>query len=186
MGCHGGFNLDEATRRSWYDPDAILSELQAGMVFADIGCGEGFFSLLAAKQVGENGKVYAVDIDPKAIDRLRQKAQKEGITNVVAKAASAEETVFCEACVDWVFYSMDLHDFEDQTKVLLNARKMIKPTGRLVDLDWKKQQMPFGPPVQIRFGEEKVQGLLKRAGFSVESIKDAGLYHYLIVAKPAP
>ena len=51
MGCHGGFSLDEATRRSWYNPEAILKDagLAAGMIFVDVGCGEGFFSLLAAR-----------------------------------------------------------------------------------------------------------------------------------------
>ena len=75
MGCHGGFSLDEATRRSWYNPEAILQDLHLGMTFADIGCGDGFFSILAAKKVGETGKVYAVDIDPSGIEKLKQQSQ---------------------------------------------------------------------------------------------------------------
>ena len=75
MGCHGGFSLDEATRRSWYNPDALLNDLRSGMTFADIGCGDGYFTLLAAKKVGETGKVYAVDIDPEGIEKLTSKAK---------------------------------------------------------------------------------------------------------------
>ena len=56
MTCHGGFSLDEATRRSWYNPEAVLKDLRKGMVLVDIGCGEGFFSILAAKKVGEEGQ----------------------------------------------------------------------------------------------------------------------------------
>lgn len=79
---------------------------------------------------------------------------------------------------------MDLHDFDDPAKVLANARAMVKPTGCLIDLDWKKQKMPMGPPVSIRFSEEKVCELLKTAGFKVDSMVDAGPYHYVVTAKP--
>lgn len=184
MGCHGGFSLDEATRRSWYNPDAILKELQAGMVFVDVGCGDGFFSILAAKKVGDSGKVYAVDIDASAIEKVKQKAKVEGLNNINARAGKAEDTVFCKSCADFIFYSMDLHDFSDSVKVLQNAKQMIKPNGQLLDLDWKKIEMPFGPPVSIRFSEEKASGLIESAGFTVTDVRDAGRYHYLITAKP--
>ena len=69
------------------------------MTFADIGCGDGFFSILAAKKVGEKGKVYAVDSDASAIEKLKKKAKAEGLENIVAKVGSAEETVFCSKCV---------------------------------------------------------------------------------------
>jgi ubiquinone/menaquinone biosynthesis C-methylase UbiE len=184
VGCHGGFSLDEATRRSWYNPEAILQNLQEGMVLVDIGCGDGFFSVLAAKKVGENGKVYGVDIDASAIERLKQKAKAEGLLNITAKIGKAEDTVFCKECADFVFFSMDLHDFDDPVKVLLNVKQMIKPKGRLIDLDWKKQEMSFGPPVAIRFSKEKAADLIRSAGFTVTNIEDAGSYHYVVTAKP--
>jgi ubiquinone/menaquinone biosynthesis C-methylase UbiE len=183
MGCHGGFSLDETTRRSWYNPEVVLHNLRTGMVFIDIGCGEGFFSLLAAKRVGVTGKVYSVDIDASAIEKLKLKAMAEGLTNITAKAGKAEETVFCEECADFIFYSMDLHDFNDPAKVLQNAKQMIKPIGQLIDLDWKKMDMPFGPPFTIRFNEEKASSLIESAGFTVTDVRDAGLYHYVITAK---
>jgi len=184
MGCHGGFSLDETTRRSWYNPEAILQDLQAGMVFVDIGCGDGFFSILAAKKVGGNGKVYSVDIDASAIEKLKQKTNAECLKNITAKVGKAEEMVFCRECADFVFFSMDLHDFSDPAKVLQNAKQMIKLNGRLIDLDWKKQEIPFGPPVAIRFSEEKAVGLMRFAGFTVTSVRDAGPYHYVVTAKP--
>jgi ubiquinone/menaquinone biosynthesis C-methylase UbiE len=183
MGCHGGFSLDEATRRSWYNPDAILQDLKESMTFADIGCGDGYFTILAAKKVGENGKVCAVDIDPSGIEKLKNKAKAEGLTNINAQVGKAEETVFCRGCVDIVFYSMDLHDFNDAEKVLLNAKQMLKPKGWLIDLDWKKKPMPFGPPVAIRFSEQHVADLLRVAGLSIADVKDAGPYHYVLTAK---
>ncbi len=184
MGCHGGFSLDEATRRSWYNPEAILKDLRSGMFFVDVGCGDGFFSILAAKKVGVNGNVYAVDVDASAIEKLEQKASAEGLKNITAKVGKAENTVFCLKCADFIFYSMDLHDFSDPAKVLQNAKRMVKPDGHLIDLDWKKMDMPFGPPVSIRFSEDYATGLLRSAGFVVTDTGDAGPFHYVLTAKP--
>ncbi len=185
MGCHGGFQLDEAVRRSWYNPEAILKDigLGSGMVFADVGCGDGFFSILAADAVGETGKVYAVDSDALAIDKLKRNAVELGLRNIDAKVGLAEETVFCRECADIVFYSMVLHDFKNPAVVLQNARKMLKLSGTLVDLDWKKKRMPFGPPVHIKFSEQQATRLITEAGFNVETVGNAGPYHYLIEAK---
>ena len=156
------------------------------MVFVDVGCGDGFFTLLAAKKVGADGKVYAVDSDASAIEKLNRRAQAEGLANVVSKVAAAEETVFCEGCADFVFFSMVLHDFAYPSKVLRNARKMVKPSGRLVDLDWKKQEMPFGPPFRIRFSEEYASSLIQDAGFHVDGARAVGNYHYVVTAQASP
>lgn len=186
MTCHGGFNLDETTRRSWFNPEALLriTGLGKGMVFVDVGSGDGFFTILASQIVGETGKVFAVDIDPSAVERLRQRAAAKGFKNVKAIVAEAETTVFCEGCADVVFYSIVLHDFHDPLIVLENARRMLKPSGMLVDLDWKKRSMSFGPPERIRFSEEKASGLIESAGFKISKVSEAGPYHYVILAAP--
>ena len=184
MRCNGRFNLNEATRRSWYNPDFVLQDLHSNMVFMDIGCGDGFFSILAAKKVGKNGKVYAIDSDASAIEKLKQKSKNEGLENITAKVGNAEDTVFCKQCADLILYCMDLHDFKNPKKVLQNAREMIKTDGVVVDLDWKKVEGSIGPPVDIRFSEEKVAELMRSEGFKVTDIISIGLYHYLITAKP--
>jgi ubiquinone/menaquinone biosynthesis C-methylase UbiE len=186
MICHGGFSLDETTRRSWFNPERILRDasLKSGMVFVDVGSGDGFFTMIAAQFVGKTGKVYAVDTDASAIERLKHRAAEKGLTNIKAVSAEAEQTVFCESCADFVFYSIVLHDFYDPVKVLKNAKTMLKPSGKLLDLDWKKINMPFGPPERIRFSEETASTLIERAGFKILKISDVGLYHYSIVATP--
>jgi ubiquinone/menaquinone biosynthesis C-methylase UbiE len=171
------FPGEDALRRKWHNPEATLKDVgvRSGMVFMDIGCGNGFFTIPAAEQVGENGKVYAVDASAEAVETVK---------NIVAQAGEAEETVFCDDCADMVFFSIVLHDFRDPAKVLRNAKQMIKPTGTLINLDWKKKRTAFGPPLQIRFSEEQAQALIEQAGFTVESVKDAGNNFYLVTAKP--
>jgi ubiquinone/menaquinone biosynthesis C-methylase UbiE len=177
---------EEALRRKWRNPETTLKSigLSAGMVFVDVGCGDGFFAIPAAQLVGEKGVVYAVDVEASAIERLKKKAVARGLRNLNARVGAAEETIFCEECADIVFYGRVLHDFRDPARVLRNAKRMIKPAGTLVDLDWKKKPTLFGPPVRIRFSEEQAEGLIKAAGFTIESVREAGRNFYIVTAKP--
>ena len=183
---HRSFHhLPEDERRKWQDPEAILREigLKPGDTFADIGCGNGYFTLPAARMVGEKGIVYGVDTDSEAIASLDDSAKAEGLQNIKLTVGEAETTVFCAACADFVFMGIDLHDFRDPAAVLRNAAIMLKPHGSLVDVDWKKEKMPFGPPPDIRFDETKAKSLITAAGFKIKSVAPNGLYHYLIIAK---
>jgi ubiquinone/menaquinone biosynthesis C-methylase UbiE len=156
------------------------------MTFVDVGCGDGYFSILAAKKVGAKGRVYAVDVDGSRIELLEDKADTEGLGNIVAVVGRAEDTVFCDGCADVIFYSMDLHDFDDPEKVLANAAAMLRPGGKVVDVDWKKMQTDFGPPYEVRFSEQKAKEMLESAGFTAEAA-EAGPCHYMITAtKPKP
>jgi ubiquinone/menaquinone biosynthesis C-methylase UbiE len=183
MSSHKHFG--EGTIRRWHHPEISLERLglRSGMTFMDVGCGYGFFTLQAASIVGETGKAYAVDIDASSIDRLKLEAAEKGLKNIRAEVGAAEETVFCDECADIVFYSIVLHDFRDPAKVLHNAKRMIKPDGTLVNLDWKKKPMPLGPPLKIRFSEEQAANLIKQAGFTVESVKNLGSNFYMVTAK---
>ena len=174
------------TMRKWHHPRLNLENigLRAGMTFIDVGCGYGFFTIPAAKVVGEKGRVYAVDVDAAAIDRLQREAAEKGLKNVIATVGPAEETVFCSKCADIVFYSIVLHDFRDPAEVLQNAKQMLKPTGTLVNIDWKKKFMPIGPPMRIRFSEEQAANLIKQAGFTIASVKDLESGFYIVTAKP--
>jgi ubiquinone/menaquinone biosynthesis C-methylase UbiE len=173
-------------RRKWQNPEAILADigLRPGLTFIDIGCGGGFFALPAARIVGENGKVYGLDTNPRSITSLKELATREGLTNLDLTVGKAEELVICEQCADIIFFGIALHDFQDPSKVLDNARRMVKPSGRLVNLDWKKEPMKLGPPEKIRFSEEMASRLIEAAGFIVETVKDSGSYHYMVIAKP--
>ena len=175
---------NDPRRRQWQNPEAILTSvrLNKGDVFIDIGCGDGYFALPAARIVGKEGKIYGVDINRDFVNALEKKAISEGLGNITLKVGRAEDTLFCDSCADFVFFGIDLHDFEEPMKVLSNAWKMLKPSGRVIDLDWKKEHMEIGPPFQKRFSEGKAVELIEKSGFGVESVKNSGSFHYMIVA----
>jgi len=182
----GGFRpFDDPARRKWQDPEAILNGigLKPGMTFADIGCGGGFFAIPAARRVGEKGKVYGLDANPASIAALKEQAAKEGLTNLLLTVGKAEDTIVGENCADIVFFGIVLHDFQEPSGALKNARRVIRPAGKLINLDWKKEAA-IGPPSRIRFDQAKASGLIEKAGFIIDSVEDSGLYHYLITARP--
>lgn len=178
------FRADDPKRRAWQDPEKILTAigLSDGLTFIDVGCGEGFFALPAARRVGLHGKVYSFDINPDAVAGLREHATTEGLKNLSAEVRAAEEAVACEGCADLVFFGIDLHDFADPAQVLQNAKTMLRHSGRLIDLDWKDIPMDFGPPAEKRFSIEKARSLIESPGFTIQSVEEASPYHYLITA----
>lgn len=150
----------------------------------DIGCGYGFFTIPAAQIVGKSGKVYAVDIDSTSINQLKRDALEKGLKNIHIEVGAAEGTIFCRECADIVFYNTVLHDFQDPAKVLRNAKTMLKSSGKMVNIDWKKKPTAFGPSLQIRLSEEQAVNLIKQAGFTIASVKDMESDFYIVTAKP--
>jgi ubiquinone/menaquinone biosynthesis C-methylase UbiE len=176
------FKADNAERREWQNPESILAgiNLKPGLIFIDVGCGGGFFSLPATKIVGKSGKVYGIDINSDYINELKEIAINENISNIELIIGKAEEIIVCNGCADIVFIGMALHDFEDASRVIGNAYSMLRPGGRLFNLDWKKEEMEKGPSFQKRFSQNYVVELLKKANFIIEMIKPSGCYHYLV------
>jgi ubiquinone/menaquinone biosynthesis C-methylase UbiE len=175
----------ENERRQWQNPESILNSigLKPGMTFVDLGCGNGFFALPAARLVGAKGKVYGLDADDELIAELQRRANEEGLENLTLTKGRGEDTVLFEKRADIVFMGNVLHDFDEPAKVLVNARRMLKPDGALADVDWKDEPSPVGPPMNIRFSADKAEQTMKAAGFVTERPENVGLYHYLIIAR---
>ncbi len=181
---HHQFRYNEEERLKRQDPVKILesSGLKPGMTFIDLGSNEGFFTLPAAKIVGPKGQVYAVDVDKQAIETLNQKLTNLGTSNFGTVSGRAEDTVFGKGIADFVFLGTVLHDFADSLQVLKNARSMLKPSGKLVNLDWRKKATVMGPPLDIRFSKAKSRALIEEAGMRVTSVKNYDDSYYLIEA----
>lgn len=179
------FSYDEATRRRFQNPEKILKSivLREGMVFIDLGCNDGFFSIPAAKLVTKTGYVVGVDIDDEALHRLETKAQTENIDNISTIHSAAETVVIKEGVADFVFLGTVLHDFNDPVKVLKNAKEMLKENGLIYNYDWQKIRQTKGPPYDIRFSKEHVEQLALESGLVVVSSTDINKSFYGIFIK---
>ena len=180
---HHGFHYSENERRSRQNPEAILKSagLKPGMCFIDSGCNDGFFTLPAARIVGEAGKVFAIDIDKEALDRMKQKLTSENIDNVEIIHQPSEEVMLGENIADIVFFGIVLHDFSDPLLVLKNSKQMLKPGGYIFNLDWQKKRSLYGPPYEKRFSHDHVRQLADRSGLNASGYKEIGEDYYTVV-----
>jgi ubiquinone/menaquinone biosynthesis C-methylase UbiE len=154
--------------------------LKSGDTFIDVGSGDGYFAIPAAKIVGEQGRIFALDSNGEALRRLQDTATSERLYNISLKKGYAEDVVLCSGCADIVFFGIVLHDFKDLTKVLRNAKIMLKKAGKLINLDFTKDS-DIGPPKSIKFSRETATRIIERAGFNVIDVRGIEPYSYLVV-----
>jgi len=128
--------LDSDIRR-WLQPaDKIIerSGIKQGMTVLDLGCGSGAFTPFVARTVGEQGKVYAVDIQPAMLQQLERKlakAENQDIRNIELKQASAYDLPFEDGALDLVYMVTVLQEIPDRGKALREIRRILKPGGIL-------------------------------------------------------
>ena len=130
------------TRDDWQQPDRVISDLglKLGTRVADIGCGRGYFTLRLAKSVGEQGLVFAVDVDAPTLDLLKKQAESEHLTNVVVVVSAPVDTKLQPECVDVLFVCDVLHEVPEAQRLplLKSAVRALKPGGFLYLIDWRK------------------------------------------------
>jgi len=105
--------------------------LKPGQKVLEIGCGPGFFTIPAAKMVGEKGSVYALDINPVAIKTMRRKIKEKGLKNVKVILADASETGLPEESVDVAFLFGVIHALDDVDAVMQETHRVLKVKGVL-------------------------------------------------------
>jgi ubiquinone/menaquinone biosynthesis C-methylase UbiE len=115
------------------DPYKFLKAagLKRGQKVLEVGCGPGFFTIPAARIVGEEGYVYAVDINPYAMARVRGKIAREGIKNVVPLLANASDTGLQERSIDLAFLVGLGHIVGGQKNLLAETHRILRPGGVL-------------------------------------------------------
>ncbi len=176
------FHYNIKDRIKSQDPNQILSliGLENGMCFVDLGANDGYFSIPAAKIVGVEGLVYAIDPDAEALKRLTKRGSKNHIDNIKAFELSAEDLLPISSCADIVFIGNALHHFTDPLAGLMNAVKMLKPHGSIFNLDWKKIISSEGPPIDARLSEADVIRLCNKLGLKTTICDNFSNSHYLI------
>jgi arsenite methyltransferase len=113
--------------------------LKSGDIVADIGSGSGLFSIPFAKAVAPKGTVYSVDIDPKMLAYVANRAKESGITNLKTVVGQYDDPKLPVKDVDVVFFHRVLHMIEHRQAYLDNAAKYLKPGGRIVVIDKNPQ-----------------------------------------------
>ena len=106
--------------------------LREGMTIVDVGAGTGFLSMELAQRCGPSSIIYAVDLWPSALARLRRKLAGAGVTNVVVREQDAGLLDLAEGSVDLVVSNLGINNFENAPAVLAACFRLLEPGGRLL------------------------------------------------------
>jgi len=173
--------------KAFLDSGKILKDIgvRKGDRFLDLGSGEGYFSIAASQAVGNEGLVYAFDIDRDSIVRLKKEMSERKLTNIEASVVDVSQKLpLADESVSLAFVSNVLHGLAangDADETLKEVARVTMHSGRLAIVEFKKQESPMGPPLSIRLNPEEVEALAGGYGFSKESLLEAGPYHYTIL-----
>ena len=124
--------IDNPIRRKFIQkPDEIAERMQLKpeMIVVEIGPGKGSYTKIIAKKIVPNGKIYAVDISERIIERLKIWVEKEGITNIIPQIEDAYNFSFADESVDRVYANACLPEIPEPVKVLNECRRILKPDG---------------------------------------------------------
>ena len=140
--------LDRNERVNEEEPDIALDELKLvkGSTVADVGAGSGYMTVKMASRVGPTGKVYANDIQPEMLTLLRQRLAKEHVTNVETVLGTTNDPRLPAGAIDLILLVDVYHEFSEPQLMLRHMREALKPGGRLVLLEYRKEDVgPSNP-----------------------------------------
>jgi ubiquinone/menaquinone biosynthesis C-methylase UbiE len=148
-------NANEARLNRLQPPKKVMDAIgvSPGMAVAEIGAGRGRYVVQLAVRVGETGRVYAEDIDARALLHLKKRCQKWGLTNVQTILGEVTDPKLPENELDLIFIISSYHHFDDPVTLLRNARSSLKPAGILAIAEWlpfKRSQEKYATPRQLK------------------------------------
>jgi precorrin-6B methylase 2 len=188
MGVGGADWLERPERESEENVEGALNAigLKPGMTVAEVGAGTGYVALRMARRVGPTGKVYANDMQPEMLQLLRVNATKAGLSNVVTVLGSVTDPKLPLGQIDLIILVDVYHEFSQPQKMLEGIRSALKPDGRLVQLEYRKEDpaVPILPDHKMSVTEAKTE--VQAEGFKLGPvIETLPRQHILIYTKAA-
>lgn len=149
--------------------DAIVKAvgLKPGMVVADVGAGTGLFTVLFAKEVGPEGKIYAVDIAENFVKHVERQALSAGLKNVQGVVCQPDNVNLPPNSIDLAYICDVYHHFEFPHKTMQSIHKALKPDGQVILIDFRRIE---GKSTEwtlshVRAGQEVFCKEIAEAGF---------------------
>ncbi len=168
MGVAGADWLVRPERLEEEQPDRAVEalRLQEGQTVADVGAGVGYFTWLLAERVGPRGTVFAVEIQPEMLRLLKEEMARRRVKNVIPTLGKVDDPGLPENALDLVLMVDVYHELAEPQKVLRKLHRALKPDGRLVLIEYKKEE----PWIPIRL-EHKMTELEARLEVEAEGFR---------------
>ncbi|WP_124068316.1 class I SAM-dependent methyltransferase [Clostridium sp. E02] len=176
--------LDSERRREVLPAKKILDAvgIKRSDIVADIGCGIGFFTVPLSEAVGDQGVVYALDIEKEMLDDVENKMLEYNIKNVRPVVTQEYKLTLEDGCVGVAFLSTVMHEVKMREKFLKEANRILFPDGRIIIIEWIKKDCDYGPPADHRLDQDTLKRNLQRTGFKEITIMDFNEYFYIASA----
>jgi len=175
MGYQGAEWLERPERIEEEAPETALDvlKIRPGDAVADIGAGSGYMTVRLARRVGPAGKVYANDLQPQMLDMLKARVAKANITNVVPVMGTTDDPKLADASVDLELLVDVYHEFRQPQAMLKHLRSALKPDGRLVLLEYRKEDpsIPILYEHKMSVAEAKME--VEAEGFTLSKVDES-------------
>ncbi len=186
MSAAGADWLVRPEREAEEAPDVALASIgiARGETVADIGAGAGYFTWRLAERVGPKGKVYANDIQPEMLDVLRRNISGHHLDNVETVLGAVDDPRLPAASIDLALLVDVYHEFTEPEKMLRGIRASLKPDGRMVLLEYRKEDasVPIQPEHKMSVAEVRAE--VEPEGFRLDkTIETLPRQHILIFRK---
>lgn len=175
--------LDREERSREEQPERALAQLnlKPGMYVGDVGAGTGFYSRRLAAAVLPGGVVYASDIQQGMLDRLAVKAAAQKLTNIVPILGNESDPRLPAKKLDLVLLADVYHEFSRPQRMLEHIRESLKPDGRLVLLEFRKEDpsVPIRP--EHKMSVEEVKAEVVPEGFVFEKVVETMPWQHILI-----
>jgi SAM-dependent methyltransferase len=175
MGYQGVDWLERPERMEEEEPDLAISILKIpkGATVADIGAGSGYMTIRMAQRVGPTGRVFANDLQPQMLDILGRRLADKRISNVTLVQGTADDPKLPAASLDLELLVDVYHEFSQPQAMLRHLREALKPDGRLVLLEYRKEDpaIPIRPEHKMSVAEAKLE--VEHEGFTLTTVDEA-------------
>ena len=171
--------------KTFLNPEALLKEVgvEAGMIVADFGCGNGYYSVAAGSLVGKKGQIHSLDVLEEALSQTATLAKLVRLTNVATRLCDLEtfgSSGLADGSCDLVIIASLLHQVEKTDEVVREAYRVLRTGGKTLVVEWKNDA-PIGPEAKNRVPEKNAGVLLEKYGFRPISELPAGSFHYALL-----
>lgn len=179
--------FERPERAATQKPEEVVAALglQPGQTVADVGAGTGYFTFHLARAVGSSGRVLAVDIEEGMLQHIQQRAAEEdGGAVVETILAASDDPNLPEGEVDLVLFVNTYHHLSDRTDYLNLLKTDLGAQGRVAIIDYRKEELPVGPPLEHKLSRDEVMEEFAAAGFTQTGEETFLDYQYFLIFKP--
>ena len=164
--------MDRATRESEEQPERALDliGIEPGSVVADVGAGSGYVTVRLSKRVGPKGTVLATDLQSTLLTTIRDKVRTLGLTNVKTIQGTESDARLPEGGVDLALLFDAYHEFREPQVMLQSIRRALKPNGRLVVVEYRKEDTSVPIAATHRMTIEDARTEIEAEGFTFDRL----------------